>query len=209
MRRCAVLILFASACSGGSPPAAEVPELDVEPPGATRPAAADPPAEASAAGSPAPDAVGAAPADVYVHDPSGAWFPLTAGPFQRGDVTVYDPDGLDVGVAYRARAELDGTVFVYPSDRDPPDPIEAVKYAIEYHNPGARLLSERDVAIALGDLALRGDYVAYQLADQVSVGYVFQHDTWNLKYRFQFPAAADRDVALRDIEALLEALRWR
>jgi hypothetical protein len=206
MRRCAGLLLVVSACSGGSPPAAEVPELDVEPPGA---AAAGPElATPEPAAADRPEVPGAAPGDVFVHDASGAWFPMSAGPFQRGDVTVYDPDGLDVGVAYRARADLDGTVFVYPSDRDPPDPIQAVKYAIEYHNPDARLLAERDVAIALGDLALRGDYVAYQLADQVSVGYVFQHDTWNLKYRFRFPTSSDRAAAERDIEALLESLRW-
>lgn len=204
MKPAALLLLVASACAGSDSPAAGVPELDVEPPGAA-PAA---PAARAAQPVEVADEPPRAPEDVYVHDPSGTWFPVAAGRFQRGQVTVYDPDGLDVGIAYAAQPNIDGTVFIYPSDRDPPDPIQSVKFAIEYHHPDARLLEERDVTVALGELDLRGEYVAYQVAGAISVGYVFQHDAWNLKYRFEFPASSDRDAALRDIAAVLEAPRW-
>jgi hypothetical protein len=156
----------------------------------------------------------------YRHYYSGYSFPRKVGPFERGELRVYDANERDVSVGYTARGPLVLTAYVYPLGSPDSEATESLE--VEYHrrikelslyHPGANLLSERRGEISIQGRTLSGMEAIFAFANDGSPQFG-PHDVLHsrlvlcvdgevfFKVRMTYPDAA-ADYAAQALEEFL------
>ncbi len=171
----------------------------------------------------------------YTQAATGMIFPPQVGAFQRGPITQYDADGLDVSSGYNLTSmygAITGTVYVYPSPpivsfATPHDVLSeaqaklsvqdyaAEKNEILHAHANARLVRETGFTLSQSGHTWHGALAVFAYTDNFggqnlpleSRLYLFTYvaDKWNVKYRFTFPAGFDAD---QSIDAFMKQLLW-
>jgi len=161
----------------------------------------------------------------YVHDETGAVFPLRVGEFRRSDVYRYDRQGRDVSAGYdlaTPEGRLVVTVYIYPANAAPPGArteqcdreFDSVKAAIrEQHRSSP---TEEGPALAIpGTEPARRHRAAYRLSVKFDGAvqavrseahlYCYVGGDWFVKYRVTAPVAVSAPGA---VETFIRTGPW-
>jgi len=145
-------------------------------------------------------------------------FPRQAAGYARGKLLMYDPDVVDLSIAYDRHApELEHavTLYFYPRRRDGEAEFTSAKGALTRVHAGARLVSERAFELAKNGQPHRGLLATFEFEDDFagrrqpvsSQLLVVELPRRMFKARTTAPAA-QAQAAEAGLLALLEQVAW-
>lgn len=171
----------------------------------------------------------------YVHEKSGMTFPIAVGDFQRATVQRYDQDGLDVSAGYNlfdAKRQIIATVYVYPAPSlvsigSSPETVESArsfltrqefearKREILQPRPGAKLVEDTEISIAIGGAVRVGRMATFEFEEKFAgkkqplrshlCMFSYIGGKWALKYRITYPTYLE---STHEIDTILEGVPW-
>jgi len=134
---------------------------------------------------------------IYQHKFSGTEFPIKIGSFFFLEPVIYDEIGLDVGVGYGMRNELELTQYIYPATG-----VNKNSLANEHYNalkndvffnryPELQIIEERDYSFnskegKLGKFKYNGQFHGSERS-LISHLYIFEDKGWFIKIRVSYP----------------------
>jgi hypothetical protein len=128
------------------------------------------------------------------HIQSGATCPQTWGDYRRTKVSIFRPDGMDVGCNYETGGQRFMTFYVYKSELSLAEELKGTMETVKARQP-----ISKDVPFAMP--SANGSYVAATLAYDLANGtqmrtssLLAKGGTWRLKIRLTTPAKEATDA---------------